>query len=103
MHISLTKDDVVVAADFDFVAILGTEQNLIARFHGTNIRADGHDFGPHQALANLCRCRNEYSAGGTALAFRPAEVDENAIVQHLDGEFLAVGANAVGKSIGGLR
>ncbi len=102
VNISLTEDDVVVAADFDFVTILWAEQHLIAWFHGTNIGPDRHDFCPHQALADLRRCRNEDSAGGPALAFWSAQVHENSIVQHLDGKFFAAGTYAVGQSIGGL-
>ena len=103
VNIPLTKDDVIVAANFDFVTILGAEQHLITRFHGTDIRTDRHDFGPHQALADLRRCRYENSAGGTALTLGSAEVHENSIVQHLDGKFFAAGTYAVGQSIGGLR
>ena len=103
VDIPFTKDDVIVAADFDFVTILGAEQHLITRFHGTDIRTDRHHFGPHQALTDLRRCRNENSAGGTALALGSTEVHENSIVQHLDGKFFAAGTYAVGQSIGGLR
>jgi hypothetical protein len=102
VNISLTEDDVVVAADFDFITILWAEQHLIARFHGTNIGPDRHDFCPHQALADLRRCRNENSASGPALALWSAQVHENSIVQHLDRKFLAAGTYAVGQSIGGL-
>ena len=102
VNISLTEDDVVVATDFDFVTILWTEQHLIARLHGANIGPNRHDFGPHQALADLRRCRNENSAGGTALPLWPAEVHEHSIVQHLDRKFFAGSTYAVGQSIGGL-
>ncbi len=103
VNISLTKDDVVVAAHFDLVTILGAEQHLITRFHGTDIGTDRHDFGPHQALADLRCCRNENSASGTALTLWSAQVHENSIIQHLDRKFFAAGAYAVGQSIGGLR
>ena len=103
VNISLTQDDVVVAADFDFVSILRAEQHLITRFHRTDIRTDGHDFGPYQALADLRCRRNENSAGGTALTLWPAEVHKNSIVEHLDRKFFAAGTYAVGQSIGGLR
>ncbi len=103
MNIALAEDDVVVAADFDFIAIFWTEQHLITWLHRPNIWPDGHHFGPHQSLADLCRCRDEDATGGSAFTFGATQVHENAIVQHLNGEFFAVGTNAVGQSIGGLR
>ena len=103
MDIALTEDDVVVTADFDFVTIFWAKEHLIARLHGPNVWTDGHHFGPHQPLADLCGCRDEDAARGTALAFGATQVHKNAIVQHLNGEFFAVGANAIGQSISGLR
>ena len=102
MYVALAEDDVVLTANLDLVSILGAEQNLIAAFHRSDVWSDGHDFGPHQALADLRRCRNEDSAGRTALPLWSTQVHEHSIVQHLDGKFFAAGTYAVGQSIGGL-
>ena len=103
MYVALAEDDVVLTANLDLVSILGAEQNLIAAFHRSDVWSDGHDFGPHQALADLGRCRDQDASSGPTLALWPAQMDKHTVVQHLNGEFLAVGTHAFGQSIGSWR
>lgn len=103
MHIALAQDDVVLTANLDLVAVLGAEQHLIATLHGSDVWSDCHHFSPDQSLADLGRCGDQNAAGRPTLALRPAQMNKHTVVQHLDGEFLAVGAHAFGQSISGRR
>ena len=103
MDVALSEDDVIVALDLDLVTVLWTEQHLIAGFHRSDVGTHGHDLGPHEALVQLRRGRDEDPAGGATFARWSADHDEHPIVEHLDREFLAIDGDTLGESIGGLR
>ena len=103
MDIALTQDDVVVAAHLDLVAILRVEQDLIAGFHRADVGADGDDLGPDESLADVGGGRDEDPTVGSPLALRATHVDEDTVVQHLDGKVLARTADALAQHLHGLR
>jgi len=103
MNVAFTQHDVVVAADFHFVAVIGTEQHAVPDFCRPDVCAEGHDFCPHQALADLCSGRNEDSATRATLSFVLGNAHEQPVVQHLDGKLLVTGRHAMHGTVGGVR
>src|SRR3546814_13692300 len=63
MHVPFTQDDVLGTPDLDLIAVLGVEQHPVAELHVADVGAGGHDPGPGQPLAHLCRGRAEDPAG----------------------------------------
>ena len=103
MDIAFAQDHIVVAPHLDLVAILGVEQHLIPRLHRPDIGAHGHDLGPDETLAHLGGGGDEDAAGGTTLPLGTAHIDQDTVVEHLDGEVLAGAADAFAQHLDGLR
>jgi hypothetical protein len=88
VEVAFTEHDVVLALDFDLVAIIGAEQHAILHLTGAHVLAEGDDLGPHQSLGDLRCRRDENATRGAALAFVPRDFHQQAIVEHLDRQLL---------------
>lgn len=94
VDVTLSQDDVVGATDLDFVAIIGVEQDLVAELYRSDIGADCLDSRPRKPLPYLRRRRNQDATVGSAFAFANFDIDQDAVVQHLDRK-LVVGVQTV--------
>ena len=89
MNISLTKQGVGVATDFDLtltVGILWVIKHPIPHLQGAHIRPSRHDNSPGEALADRGCCRDDNAAEGASLAFYAIGCDHDSVVKHLDRE-----------------
>jgi uncharacterized protein len=90
VEVSFAEHDEVFALHLYLVAVVGREEHAVPDFGRTYDRADSDYFGPHETLRHLRRGRNEDAAGGAPFAVILRKFHEDAVIQHLDGEF-AVG------------
>ena len=91
MQVSFAEHDVVLAADFDLVAVFRAEQDAIADLGTAHVLAEGDDLGPDESLRHLCCCGDDDATHRPTLALTIGDVDEQAIVEHLDRELLVGG------------
>jgi len=102
VDVALAQDDEVLAPDLDLVAVLGVEQHLVAGLHRPDVRAGRHDLSPRQALAHLCRGRDEDAAARAPLAVR-LQVHQDPVVEHLDRQLVGARRRAATAGRGGCR
>jgi len=88
VNIALTQDDVVAVADLDLVTILGVEEDLVADLHAPDVGTGSFDLRPGQTPRHLSSRGDEDASGGSALAVFGGSANQDAIVEHLDGELL---------------
>ena len=88
VDVALAQHDVVVAPDFDLVPVFRTEQHTVTDLGATNVLSEGHDFGPHESLRQLCGGRDEDAAAAPTLPFLVGDPNEEAVVEHLDRKLL---------------
>ncbi len=87
MDVALAQNQVLLASDFDLVAVFGVEEHAVTGLHTADVWADGDDLGPHQALRKLRGGRDQDAAPRLAFAVAPRNLHEQAIGLHLDGLF----------------
>ena len=78
------KDQVVLALDLDLEPVLGVEQHLVTCLYGPYVRAGGDYLGPCEAARDLRGGGYQDAGFGLAFTFRPGDLDENPVGEHLD-------------------
>ena len=101
MYVALTQQDVLGAVKFDFGAIFGFEEDLVAGLDRSNIGTHRDDARPRQSFAHGGCRRNHDPASTTTITGYAIEFDEHSIVQKFDRD-TAVGARrGVGRTHAG--
>src|SRR5690606_12346986 len=90
VHVALAQDDVVGPPDLDLVAVLRVEQHVVADLHRPHVGADGDHLAPRQAPGDLRGRGDEDAPLRLALPVGVVEAHEHTVVQHLDGELVAL-------------
>jgi alpha/beta superfamily hydrolase len=91
VQIALAQHDVVLAADFDLVAVFRAEQDAVADLGTAHVLPERDHLGPYEPLRHLRRGGDDDAAHRTALTLPIRDVDEQPIVEHLDRELLVGG------------
>src|ERR1700722_12208145 len=84
MDIAFPQDQVVVALDLDFVAVLGVEQHLVPWRDRPHVRPGSDYLGPRQAAGDLGRSGNEDAGARLPLALAARDLHEHSIREHLN-------------------
>ncbi len=88
MDVTFAQDDVVRSPNLDLVSVLGIVENPIFELHGSHVGTNSNHGGPSQALADLGGCWDEDSSIGLSFAIRALDLHQDAVIEHLDGEFV---------------
>src|SRR5688572_5738299 len=86
MHVALPHDDVDLAVDLDLGLVLGVEEHPVPDLDRARMGADRDHTRPGEpAGAHRRGGRDDDAAGGAPFTGLLVELDEEAVVQHLDG------------------
>ena len=99
MDVTLTQDDVLLALYFDLEPIFGIEQDVVAHLYRTYVGPNRDRFCPVEATGHLCRGRNQDARPGPPFAFGLADLDEDTIGQHVDGQRGGVAGRRIQRDI----
>jgi len=99
MDIPLTQDHVLLTLHLDFEAIFGIEQDVVAHLDRSDVGPHGDRRRPAEASGYLCGGRDKNAGPGPSLAVGLADLDEDPIGQHIDGQRGTVALRPVDRGI----
>ncbi len=88
VDVTLTQDDVVGSSNLDLVSVLRIVEDPVFELHGSHVGTNSNHGGPSQAFADLGGCWDEDSSIGLSFAIRALDLHQDAVIEHLDGEFV---------------
>src|SRR3954470_9977568 len=92
VDVALAHHDVQLSGDLDLGLVLGLEEHLVAGLDRAGVRADGDHRGPDEPPgAHRGRRRDHDAARRAALAGLLVDLDQDAVVEHLDGGLVTHG------------